>query len=342
MDQSANLEPQDGQPALHIDVLALVADSVICTDEDGRILVFNEAAEQSFGYRADEVIGQPVEMLLPQSDRSAHVQQVHRYALRLGGGLGGRLMGRRREVRGRRKNGEEFPSEAMVSRQTIGGRTVLTVVHRDITERKELEELRDAVARELDHRMMNVLSVVNSLISLSAASARNVEEFKVSLTGRVKALAVSQKVFRLGERQQGTNLSELFRLELAQYQTPDRENVAIGGPPVSVGPRAAQMLALAVHELATNSAKYGALSTASGRVVITSALKDEAEGSQLVIKWQEAGGPPVKRPKRQGFGTNLIKQVVGRALRAKVALEYRPQGLVCRMTLPRAMLDADL
>ena len=338
MKGSAHLVPAPLQSALmNIDVLALVADSVICTDEDGRTLVFNQAAEQSFGYSASEVIGHPVEMLLPQSDRAEHVRQVHNFAS--GGGAAKRLMGHRREVRGRRKNGDEFPVEAMVSRQTVDGKTILTVVLRDITERKELEALREAAARELDHRLRNVLSVVGSLVSLSAASARNVEEFKDSLTGRLTALAKTQSAL-LG-KQQRADLRELFLAELSQYQTPDGANVAVEVPPVSVGPRAAQILALAVHELATNSAKYGALGSAGGRVSVTSALKGEGDQGLLVINWREAGGPPVKPPEREGFGTRLLKQVVAKSLRADVALEYRPEGLIFQLTLPTAALEAD-
>ncbi len=336
MQGQAVLERPPPQPTLNVDVLTLVADSVICTGEDGRILVFNRAAEQSFGYCASEVVGQRVEMLLPQSFRAEHVHQVRGFAV--GDRAADHLMGHRREVRGRRKNGAEFPAEAMVSRQMIDGRTILTVVVRDITERKELEELREAVARETDHRMRNLLSVVNSLVSLSAASAETVEEFKESLTGRLAALATTQKAL-LG-KQRNISLSEVFRTELAQYQTPDGANVAIAGPPVPVGPRAAQMLALAAHELATNSAKYGALGKVGGRVAVTCAFKGEGDKGVLVIEWQEAGGPPVKPPKRQGFGTTLIKKVVARALQAEVALDYRPEGLVCQMTLPRAALEA--
>jgi PAS domain S-box-containing protein len=337
MQGSAQPEPPGLQFALNIDVLALVADSVICTDESGRILIFNQAAQQAFGYSESEVIGQPVEMLLPQSDRAEHVRYVHNFAS--GDGAAIRLMGHRREVRGRRKNGDEFPAEAMVSRQTIDGKTILTVVVRDITERKELEELREAAARELDHRLRNVLSVVNSLISLGAASATNVDEFKESLTGRLNALAKTQSAL-LG-KQKSTSLRELFLAELAQYRTPGGANVAIEGPSVSVGPRAAQILALAVHELATNSAKYGAIRKAGGRVAVTFALEGEGDSGLIVIKWQEAGGPPVKPPKRHGFGTRLIEQVVARALQADVAMEYRPEGLICRMSLPRATVEAE-
>lgn len=336
MNASAVLKPPGFQPALNVDVLSLVADSVICTDDEGRILVFNPAAELSFGYSASEVIGERVEMLLPHSDRPAHIGHVRTFAS--GDGMAGRLMGHRREVRGRRKNGDEFPAEAMVSRQTIDGRTILTVVHRDISERKELEAHREAAARELDHRLRNVLSVVNSLVSLSAASSTTVDEFKDALTGRLSALAKTQSAL-LG-KQQGASLGELFSLELGQYQTPDGANVVIKGPPVSVGPMVAQMLALAVHELATNSAKYGALSK-GGSVAVTSTLEGEGAESSLVIRWRETGGPPVKPPMRQGFGTSLITKVVPRALKAKVVMEYPLEGVICIMAIPMATVAAD-
>lgn len=328
--------PPEFQPAMNVDVLALVSDSVICTDENGRILVFNPGAEEAFGYSASEVIGQPVEMLLPQGERPNHAQQVRSFAS--GEGPTHRLMGVRREVRGRRKNGELFLSEAMVSRQIIGGRTILTAVHRDITERKAMEEVREAAARELDHRMKNVLSIVSSLVSISAASAVSVEDFQESLTGRLKALAATQSALRFGE-QPSTSLGNLLLAELAQYQARDGANVMIAGPPVPVGPKAAQLLALAIHELATNAAKYGALSDVGGRVTVTSTLEGEGPEGQLLIEWQEAGGPPVKPPKRQGFGTRLIKKVVAKALRADVVIDYRPDGLFCRLTVPMGALE---
>lgn len=338
MQDPAPVLPPELYPALNVDVLALVADSVICTDEDGRILVFNQAAQQSFGYSPSEVIGRRVEMLLPEIDRPDHAHQVRGFAQ--GAGSANRLMGLRREVRGRHKNGHVFPAEAMVSRQTVDGRTILTVVHRDITERKELEALREAATRELHHRMRNLLSIVNSIVAISAASAVSVEEFKESLTGRLKSLAATQSALRFGE-QRSTSLSELLLTELTQYQAPDGANVVIEGPPVLIGPKAAQLLALALHELATNAAKYGALSHPGGRVAVTSAFEGEGDKGLLVIQWREAGGPPVIPPTRQGFGTRLIKQVVARALRAEVAMDYRPEGLICRMAVPRAAVESD-
>lgn len=332
------LAPISVEPTLMSgDVLALIADSVICTDQDGRILLFNQAAEQTFGYSANEVIGQHLEMLLPQRHRTQHAQHVRSFAS--GDSAASRVMGHRREVWGRRKNGEEFATEATISRQTVNGRTILTVVHRDISERMELEEQREAISRELDHRIRNLLSVVNALVSLSATSATTIEEFRGSLLERLSALAATQAALRFGARK-SISLGELLLMELAQYRSPDGANVIIEGPPVSVGSRSAQSLALAFHELATNAAKYGALSDACGRVTVTSAYIGEGEKGQLVIDWRETGGPPVKPPTRRGFGTTFIKEVIARTFRADVVMEYPPEGLVCRMTLPKDAMEA--
>jgi len=325
------------QPALMGgDVLALIADSVICTDEDGRILFFNQAAEQSFGYGAAEVIGERVEMLLPQRHRAQHIHQVRSFALE--DGAVNRLMGHRREVSGRRKNGEEFPAEATVSRHTVDGRTILTVVHRDITERRELEEQRESIAHELDHRIRNVLSVVSSLISLSARSAASVGELKDSLQERLRALAATQTFLRRGTRE-SISLSDLLLAELAHYRSPDGANVIIEGEPVALSPTAVQPLALAIHELATNSAKYGAFSDPRGRVTVTFEGMSEGDERLLSIEWRETGGPPVKPPVRRGFGTAFIEQVIKMTFHAEVSVDYRPEGLVCRMTLPRAKVE---
>lgn len=187
--------------------------------------------------------------------------------------------------------------------------------------------------------MKNVLAVVNSLITLTASNAANVEEFRDSLVGRVRALAATQSALHFGQ-QTSTSLIKLLLAELVQYQSPDGARIVVVGKDVSVGGTAAQLLALAVHELATNSAKYGALRNVGGRVSVTLAsIGDDA--SQLLIQWQETGGPPVIPPERKGFGTDLIKRLVGKTLSANVAVEYRPEGLVCRMTLPRAMMDID-
>lgn len=333
MQDLASPAPRLGDPDLVSGdvLLSLIADAVICADEDGRILFFNRAAEKSFGYGASEAIGQHVNMLLPERYRAEHVNQVHSFALSHGDS--DRLMGRSREVWGRRKSGEEFPAEATVSRHTVNGKPILTVVHRDVSDRKKLEQQRETIARELDHRVRNVLSVVNSLVQLSARGAATVDAFKRSLLGRLAALANTQKALRFGARQ-SASLKELLLAELDQYRAGDGANVVIDVPPVALRATVAQNLALAFHELATNSAKYGALSVTGGRVAITSAFVAGGEASPLSIEWRETGGPVVKPPSRQGFGTALIQQAVRGTPGAEIDMQFLPEGLVCRMTFP--------
>ena len=331
-------EPYVQVALMSMDVLALIGDAVICTDDEGRVLIFNRAAEQTFGYSRSEVIGQKVEMLLPQRFRTEHAKQVGNFAT--GDGNTDRLMGLTREVWGRRKDGTEFPAEATVSRHSVGGRTILTVVHRDISERKALEEGREAIARELDHRMSNLLSVVRSLVRISAQETTDLDVFKESLLGRLDALDRTQRALRAGG-QQSASLSELIRAELEQYRTSTESNVVIAGPSVPLGSRPAQALALVFHELATNAAKYGALATFAGLVRVTSAFVDEEDGRFLDIEWRETGGSPANGSERKGFGTDLIKQIVARTFRAEVAMTYLPEGLVCRMRLPMASLGGE-
>lgn len=319
-----------------VDVLALIADSVICTDEYGRILLTNRAAEESFGYSASEMIGQQIEMLLPPRYRVQHAAHMRNFAL--GKGAANRIMGEQREVCGQRKNGEEFPAEATISRHSVDGRTILAVVHRDITYRKELEDQREAIVHEMNHRIKNVLAVVGSLVSLSAKSATSVDEFAASLQGRLQALAATQTFLSRGARE-SISLSDLLLTELNHYRNPEGTNVVIEGEPVALCPTAIQPLALAVHELATNSAKYGALSDPHGHVnIFAKGLADKDE-SMLMIEWIESGGPPVKTPTRRGFGTTFIEKVIKRTFHADIKVDYRPEGLAFRMILPRAAVE---
>lgn len=175
--------------------------------------------------------------------------------------------------------------------------------------------------------------------SLTSIGSTNVEQFRKSLTGRLSALAKAQSAL-LGNKQRAS-LRELSLAELSPYQTPDEANVAVNVSPVQVGPRAVQVLALAIHELATNSAKHGALSNPEGRIAVTSTFVGEGDRSQVVIEWREAGGPPVQTPKREGFGTRLIKDVVAKSLKADVVMDYRPEGLHFRLTVPTEALEKD-
>lgn len=340
MHEPAILLPSFARPhEVSVDALQLIADAVICTDERGSILLFNHAAQMAFGYSLSEAIGQQVEILLPVSQRENHTSQVQQFA---GGKCNvHRLMGSRREVMCRHKNGSEFPSEATISRHIVDGHIVLTVVHHDISQRKQLEFQRDLVAKELDHRIKNIFTVFSSLIYLSAHGAGDVNEFKSTLLKRLNTLSRTQNILQSGGCK-SIDFRDILLDEMASYGSDGHNNIIINGPTVSVCPDAAQALAMIFHELATNSTKYGALSNKSGHVSVLYSFIGEGDESTVLIEWREAGGPLVSPPKKVGFGTKLIAQVVKSTFGVDAVLDYLPMGLVCRMQLPRAKVESTI
>jgi PAS domain S-box-containing protein len=198
----------------------------------------------------------------------------------------------------------------------------------DITERKLAEERQALLAREVDHRARNALAVVQSIVRLTRADG--IDDYMVAVEGRIRALSRAHMLLSRS-RWEGADLHKLVEEELAPYRTDD-ESVAAVGPQTVLQPATAQALALALHELATNAAKYGALSAAAGKV----RLNWELEPDQLVLQWSETGGPPVSAPCSEGYGTRVIGASIERQLGGRAAFDWRPEGLHCVLSLPRA------
>jgi PAS domain S-box-containing protein len=197
----------------------------------------------------------------------------------------------------------------------------------DITERKEAEDRQSLLAREVDHRTKNALSVVHAIVSLTRAE--DVQQFSAAVEGRIQALARAHSLLS-DSRWRGAKIADLIQGELAPHRPPDLGRVRISGKSVALLPSAVQALALAVHELATNAVKYGALSGPSGTVDITW----EVHGGQLELKWIERGGPPSQLKVQGGFGMRVIKASVEAQLSGSVEFDWQPEGLHCRIRVP--------
>jgi PAS domain S-box-containing protein len=197
----------------------------------------------------------------------------------------------------------------------------------DITDRKEAEERQSLLAREVDHRAKNALAVVHAIVSLTRAD--NIKQFVAAVEGRIQALARAHSLLS-DSRWHGANIAELIREELAPYRAPNFERVRTAGSSLSLEPSAAQALALALHELATNAAKYGALSLPSGRVQVDWELR----GATLELRWTESGGPPVEQEATGGFGLRVIRASVESQLGGAVEFEWRRDGLRCAICIP--------
>jgi len=198
----------------------------------------------------------------------------------------------------------------------------------DITERKEAEERQVLLAREVDHRARNALALVQSIVRLTRAD--NIKSYIAAVDGRIAALARAHTLLAQS-RWQGADLARLVDEELAAYRGGDAQRIVASGPDVSLEPRTAQTLALALHELSTNAAKYGALSVLSGRVQLTWELQSHS----LVLRWAENGGPPAVPPASPGFGIKVISASVERQLEGEARFDWQREGLYCSLTVPR-------
>jgi two-component sensor histidine kinase len=212
----------------------------------------------------------------------------------------------------------------------------LLVTRRAAEDRKVLEwltgqaQIRTSLARELNHRVKNTLANVLSIVSLTRRRATTVDEFADGLAGRLRALSATHDLL-LQREWRDAPVGEIVRSELAPYMQDDDHHVTLDGPDVEVAPNDALSLGLALHELVTNAAKYGALSELGGNVAIRWSV---APGRNVAVDWRETGGPLVTEPDRRGFGMDLIERIVANELRQEVKVEFKPGGVECRILIP--------
>jgi PAS domain S-box-containing protein len=197
----------------------------------------------------------------------------------------------------------------------------------DITDRKEAEERQTLLAREVDHRAKNALALVQSILRLTRA--KDMPAYITAVEGRIKALSRAHTVLSQS-RWHSADLRGLVDEELAPYRAGNAEKIKTAGPEVLLQPASAQTLALALHELATNAAKYGALSTIAGKLELSWQLRD----GKLVLDWDETGGPVAKPPSANGFGTRIIVASIERQLHGHIAFDWRREGLRCEISVP--------
>jgi PAS domain S-box-containing protein len=200
----------------------------------------------------------------------------------------------------------------------------------DITDRKEREEKEHLLMREINHRAKNMLSVVDAIAHQTAT--RSPVDFVERFSERVQALSANQDLLVRNEWK-GVEIADLTRAQLAHFADLIGSRIAVQGPKLRLNPASAQAIGLALHELATNAGKYGALSTDCGRVDIGWGLTG---GDTFTMSWTERDGPPVAAPKRRGFGAVVMEAMAERSVDGSVQLDYPPSGVTWRLTCPAA------
>ncbi len=209
------------------------------------------------------------------------------------------------------------------------GRRLFISVAQDVTDRRAYEDRIELLVREGQHRTKNILGLVQVIARQTAAG--NPEDFLRRFTERVQALAANQNLLSQNQ-QQGADLEDLVRTQLAHFSDFVGSRVTVHGPKVHLNAVASQAIGLALHELATNASKYGALSTDSGRVDVDW----RTDAHSFAISWTERGGPPVRPPDRRGFGSTVTEQMAKRAVGGEVEVDYAPSGFGWHLTCPAA------
>ena len=203
----------------------------------------------------------------------------------------------------------------------------------DVTAITRAEERQRLLLAELQHRVRNTLGVVRSIARRSAETSSSVEEYASHLDGRLNAFARTQAMVTR-DPEGGVDLEYLVVEEMLGYNAREGEQLRVSGPHVRFQPKAAETFALAIHELATNAIKYGALSQPSGRVDASWRVDAAADPTQLIFEWRERGGPRVEPPSRKGFGSELLEKTLAFEFKGKTSLTYDPSGLHCTIAIP--------
>jgi two-component sensor histidine kinase len=230
------------------------------------------------------------------------------------------------------------PASAVREAQAISH--ALTAAARAL--RRQEEERRAADARqellihELNHRVKNTLATVQSMARQTARSAASLDDFTGSFEARLLAMSQTHNVLT-ANHWEGAGLRGILSAELEPYAGGRADRIRLDGLPVSLTPAVALPLGMAIHELATNAAKYGALSVETGQVAVEWQVDPRAGAETLSLFWRESGGPPVAPPSRTGFGTRLIRTSLERELAGEVRLDYAEAGLTCRIAVPLAV-----
>jgi len=304
-------------------------DAILSIDQDDVITAWSPMAEQLLGYSADEIIGKKLADIDSAQDmfvqRNQYLQHLHQ----------GEPI--EYQVVRARKDGEQI--EVWVRGAPIKGKDGKTIgatfFVRDITAIKKREQHVHFLMRELTHRSKNLLAVIQAMARQSLSHLNSPEDFVTRFSARLSGLAGSHDLLSNVDWE-GASLVDLIRSQLRHYEDRFDEKIHIDGPDLFLRPEAAQNIGIALHELSTNAAKYGALSVPDGNVAISWALKTEKNIPRLQMTWHEKGGPSVEAPTRKGFGNVVMDRITGQALGGTSHAEFNADGVTWTLDVPAA------
>jgi PAS domain S-box-containing protein len=293
------------------------------------IVFANDSFLTLTGYDRAEVLGHAFNAMIA---RSTTPDVLHRLAQAFDGTDESDF-----EIRYRRKDDSVFWVDLFVS--PVRDRSGEIVQHFtsfvDLTRHKLEQAHSRMMIDELNHRVKNTLSTVQSIVTQALAAPSSISVIKESIVSRIFALSKSHDLLS-EENWTGTGLQDLLGAALQPFGVANgrKERFLITGDNIRIPPKTTLALGIVFNELATNAVKYGALSNESGSIVINWSIKPGPEGDRLVLCWRERAGPHVSEPIREGFGSKVIRRGLAHELDGKVVLDFRPSGLVCTIDIP--------
>ncbi|WP_168170359.1 PAS domain-containing protein [Rhodanobacter sp. C03] len=296
-----------------------------------RITSWNASAERIFGLPAAQIVGKPLNQLLPPepSEETRLFFASHHRTRRLD----------EFEMTWVRPNGESVPLALSYSPVCDDNGILFAgkLIARDVTERVRAARHTEMILGELNHRVKNTLATVQAIAQQTLANATHLPDFAESFLARLLAMSRTHNLLAR-DTWAGAPLTGIINNELAPYRHDDActndERVRLQGDELILPPKQALALSMALHELVTNAAKYGSLSVPEGRVSVTWTTRAQDQRPWLLLQWMETGGPPVVPPTRRGFGTRLINEGVPYELDGEVTLAFPPSGVTCTIDVP--------
>lgn len=303
-----------------------VAVGIAYTELDGRWIQVNDKLCELLGYQRDALLAMSIDDLAHDADRGVERREMLCI-------LNGEIAHSTFDIRYIQANGSTVWIGRTVSLVDEGDGTPrrFISVYRNVSERRRAQEHQQFLLAELSHRSKNLLSVIQALASRTIRSVGTLQEFEQNFMQRLRGIAASQDIL-VHQNWTGGDLKELVTRQLALFEGVHDQRISIEGPAVTLEADPLQSIGLALHELATNAAKYGSLSTGLGRITVSWTI-DDVSGN-LLMDWTERGGPPVSPPQRTGFGTQVLDRMVAATVEGQVSLSYDIAGFEWRLTIP--------
>jgi PAS domain S-box-containing protein len=298
-------------------------DAIISKGLDGVIRSWNKGAERIFGFSPEQAVGQHVSLLIPDDrldEEPAIIERIRK----------GERIDHYETIR-RRRDGTLINVSLTVSpvKNPAGQVVGASKIARDVTDKVRAEEARELLLHEIKHRVKNTLGTVQAIATQTFRQGPRNE--RDAFAGRLRALSSAHDLLTQ-EHLDHVPARGMIERALAPFQENRQARFSLAGNDVILGANQALLLAMALHELATNAVKYGALSNDSGKVALDWQIRDRGDQRYLTLEWRESGGPPVNEPARRGFGSTLIERALLQE-QGRSCFDFRPEGVVCNLEI---------